>query len=66
MIVSEVGRTISSSSSFASGSTIDALAVGIGLEPIVRDDGAFLGEPLGHLLFLGEERLGDEQRESKR
>jgi hypothetical protein len=29
----------------------------------VRDDGAFLGEALGHLLFLGEEALGDEQRE---
>ena len=32
------------------------------LEPMMRDDGAFLGEALGHLLFLGEERLGDEQR----
>ena len=62
MIVSEVGRMISSSSSLASGSTSMPLP-GIGLEPIVGDDGAFLGEALGHLLFLGQERLGDEQRE---
>ena len=61
MIVSEVGRTISSSSSLAVGIDLNALA-GDGLEPVVRDDGAFLGEALGHLLFLGEERLGNEQR----
>ena len=62
MIVSDVGRMISASSSFASGSTSRPLP-GIGLEPVVRDDGALLGEALGHLLFLGEEALGDEQRE---
>ena len=62
MIVSDVGRMISSSSSFASGSTIRPLPL-LGLEPVVRDDGALLGEALGHLLFLGEEALGDEQRE---
>ena len=62
MIVSDVGRMISSSSSFASGSTIEALARDR-LEPVVRDDGALLGEALGHLLFLGQERLGNEQRE---
>ncbi len=29
----------------------------------MRDHGAFLGEPRGVLLFLGQERQGDEQRE---
>ena len=33
------------------------------LEPVVRDDRAFLGEPLGHLFLFGEEALGNEQRE---
>ena len=27
------------------------------------DDGAFLGESLGHLLFAGQERFGNEERE---
>ncbi len=30
---------------------------------MVRDDGALLGEALGHLLFLGQEALGNEQGE---
>ncbi len=34
---------------------------GNGLEAVVGDDGAFLGEALGHLLFLGQEGLGNEQ-----
>src|SRR5262249_542965 len=36
---------------------------GVGLQPVVRDDGALLGEALGHLLFALKEALGDEQRE---
>ena len=62
MIVSEVGRTISGSSSFDSGSTSTPWP-GIGLESVMRDDGAFLGEALGHLLFLGQKRFGNKQRE---
>ena len=53
---------ISGSSSFGLGIDVQRLAR-LGLQPVVRDDGALLGEALGHLLFLGEEALGDEQRE---
>ena len=41
---------------------LQALA-GNGLEAIVRDDGTLLGKPLGHFLFLGQERLGNEEGE---
>ena len=51
---------ISSSSSFDVGID-DAALARHRFEPIVRDDRAFLGEALGHLLFLGEERFGNEE-----
>ena len=53
-MVSEVGRTISSSSSLASGSTIDALAVGIVLQPVMGHHGALLGKPLDMMRLLAE------------
>src|SRR5436190_118073 len=35
----------------------------LGFQAIVRDHRALLGEPLGHLLFLGEVRLRNEEGE---
>ena len=55
MIVSDVGRTMSGSSSSPGG---DELAVGALLEPVVRDDRALLGEALDVLGFLLEEASG--------
>ncbi len=56
MIVSDVGRMMSGSSSFGVRIDVQRLAR-LGLQPVVRDDGALLGEPLGHLLFLLARKL---------
>ena len=61
MIVSDVGRTISGSSSLASGSTTQLAA--FVLQPVVRDDRHLLGEALDVLGLLGDEAQRDEQRE---
>ena len=53
MIVSEVGRTISGSSSLASGS--GSSLPSIGPQPVVRDHRHLLGEALDVLGLLGEE-----------
>ena len=60
MIVSQVGRTTSGSSSLPGG---HELAVGSGLEAMMRDDGAFLGEALDVLGLLFQKAQRDEQRE---
>ena len=62
MIVSRGGPNDQRLFELGVGIDLDALA-GDGLEAVVRDDGALLGEALGHLLFPGQERLGNEQRE---
>ena len=54
---------ISSSSSLAFGIDDQAFAVGVGFQPIMRDDGAFLGKALGVLLFFFEKRFRHEKRE---
>ena len=64
MIVSEVGRTISSSSSLRLGIDHRRPCRRDRLEAIVRDDGALLGEALAMLRLLARrKRLGDEERE---
>ena len=65
MIVSLVGRMMYSSSSFDSGSGNDRdLAVDRDLlQAVVRNDRALLGESLDVLGLLGQEALGDQQRE---
>ena len=60
MIVSEVGRTTSGSVSSAAGTR---LAVGVLLQPVVRDDRHLLGEALDVLGLLGDVAERDEQRE---
>ena len=62
MMVSEVGRMMSGSSSLAVGVDVEFLPL-FGLEAVVRDDRAFLGEPFRHVLFLGQETHGDEEGE---
>ena len=58
------GRGADDERLFQFGGGIDVQGLtGLGLEPVVGDDGAFLGEPLGHLLLFGEEAHGDEQGE---
>ena len=59
MIVSLVGRTISGSSSWPVGTQ---LAVRARLQPVVRDDRAFLGEALDVLGLLLQEAQRNEQR----
>ena len=62
MIVSLVGRTMSGSSSLAIGRRLQA-ALAVGLQPMVRHDGAFLGEPFDVLRLFLQEAHRDEQRE---
>ena len=61
MIVSLVGRTISGSSSFGRRGGPQAPCA-VGFQPMVGDDGAFLGEPLDVLGLLFQEAHRDEQR----
>ena len=63
MIVSLVGRTMSGSSSLADGAGRSAGLCRIGLQPMVRDDRALLGEALDVLGLLLQEAHRDEQRE---
>ena len=60
MIVSLVGRTISGSSSFAAGRA--AACRRARLEPVMRDDGTLLGEPLDVLGLLLQKAHRDEER----
>ena len=61
MIVSDVGRTISGSSSLASG--IENQLAALVLQAMVRDDRHLLGEAFHVLGFLGDEAHRNEQRE---